>query len=128
MHRAEQEVPRIGLEQLVQTRLPLADPVDLEAELHRETAPLRLEDRSAVGLEVVRTSIELVGQIPDLPCLLEVVDMLGEADLVDATSRRRCDESLDRGDGEVEWLDAVDRLAAEVHVVIDDHSVTSFGA
>ena len=84
MRRAEQEVPGIRLEQLRESMLPVADVVDLEPELDGQAAAPRLEHGVAVLVEVVNATLEVIGQLPDLSSLPEVVDVLGEADLVDA--------------------------------------------
>ena len=92
--------------------------VDLEAQLDRVAAPLGLDDGVHVGLEVVAAAVELVRQRPERPRLLEVVDVLGESDLVDPALGRRFDVALDGLDRVVDGL--VRR--AEMHVVVDDQS------
>ena len=64
VHRAEQVVEGIRLEQLGQARLLLADVVDLEAELHRQPLPLCLEHRIAVVVQVVDAALRQVGDLP----------------------------------------------------------------
>ena len=85
----------IRVEQLGESRLALADVVDLEAELHRQPRALRLEHGVAVVVEVVDAALRQVRHVPDLGGLPEVVDVLREADLVDAPSERRLDERAD---------------------------------
>ncbi len=58
--------------------------VDLESELDRVAAALGLDYGIDVWLDVVAAVVELVRKRPERPRLLEVVDVLGEADLVDA--------------------------------------------
>ena len=65
-----------------------ADVVDLEPELDREPLPLRLDNRVDVVVEVVDAALGLVRERPQRPGLTEVVDVLGEADLVDHPARR----------------------------------------
>src|SRR5581483_6144322 len=77
----------------------------------------RLEDGVAVEVEVVDAPVGLVRQVPELPRLPEVVDVLGEADLVDAARRCGLDEALDRLDRVHDPFVGI----AQVHVVVDDH-------
>src|SRR5262245_49230643 len=61
---AEEKVPRIRREQ--GARLLLAAPlvVDLQPELHGQAAPLRLDDRPDVGLQVEDAPLRLVRDMP----------------------------------------------------------------
>ena len=73
--RAEQVVPRVGASSsAVSPRARLV--VDLEPELDRIAAPLRLDDGVDVRIEVVGAALEVVRNRPQRPCLLEVVDVL----------------------------------------------------
>src|SRR5437879_112481 len=72
-----------------------ADVIALEAELHRQALPLGLEDRIAVRGQVVDAALDVVRQCPQLARLAEVVDVLGEADLVHTARGRSLDEPLD---------------------------------
>ncbi len=76
----------------------------------------------AVHVEVVDAALDVVGEEPDVARLLEVVDVLREADLVDAALARPPDERLDSVDGESERLRAGHAGPAKVHVVVDDHA------
>jgi hypothetical protein len=67
-------------------------------------APLRLEHCADVRLDVVDAALEVVRHRPQVTCLLEVVDVLGEADLVDSALRRDSDEALDGLDRVVDRL------------------------
>src|SRR5205823_6375143 len=89
-----------------------------EAELDRQALALCLDDGTAVLVEVVLAPLELVRPVPQLPRLREVVDVLGESDLVHAPLRGSLDEALDPGDREVELLLRI----AKVHVIVDDHN------
>src|SRR5262249_13638971 len=109
--------PGIRREQLREPLLLRPDVVDLERELHGQALPLRLEDRAAVLVEVEVAADGLVRKRPELARLAEVVDVLGEADLVDAALEIARDERLDRGDRVDELL----ALVPQVHVVVDDH-------
>src|SRR5581483_2365357 len=115
--RPEQVVPRVRLEDLGKAPLPLTDEVDLDPELHRQPSLLGLEHGVAVGVEVVDAALALVRDLPQLARLAEVVDVLGEADLVDSAPAGGLDERLDRGDLVCDLL----ALVAKVHVVVDDH-------
>ena len=95
-----------------------ADVVDLQPELHRHPLPLRLEHGIDVRVEVVDAPLGLVLERPDRPGLPEVVDVLGEPDLVDAARGGRLDEPLDRLDRVRDPLLRV----AQMHVVVDDHA------
>ena len=98
--------------------MTVADVVDLEAELDRQAALFSVEHGVAVSVEVVDAALRLVRQVPDLEGLPEVVDVLGEADLVDSALGGGLEEALD---GFQRVLDLL-RRAAKVHVVVDDHS------
>src|SRR4051794_6603073 len=114
---AEQEIPGIRLEQRVRLLLAAALEVDLEPELDRQAAALGLEHRLDVRLDRVDAALDLVRDRPERTRLDEVVDVLGEADLVDAARGCGFDPALD-------GLDVVgDRLVlgSQVHVVVDDH-------
>src|SRR5437764_1045352 len=102
--RAEQIIPRIRREQVRSLALPPGNVVDLEAELDGQPALLCPGDRTYVAVEVPRAPIEHVLLIPEVTRLLEVVDVLGEADLVDAAYNCRLDESLHRLDRMVDPL------------------------
>src|SRR6185437_388260 len=121
VHRAEQVVPRVRLEERVELVLPPAGIVDLEPELDRQAAALRLHDRVDVGVKVVNAALGLVRQLPERTGLPEVVDVLREADLVHRVLGRGFDERLDRV-GRVR--DSLLRVA-QVHVVVDDHRRSS---
>src|SRR5581483_8234777 len=108
---------RVRLEDLGKAPLPLTDEVDLDPELHRQPSLLGLEHGVAVGVEVVDAALALVRDLPQLAGLAEVVDVLGEADLVDSAPAGSLDERLDRGDLVCDLL----ALVAKVHVVVDDH-------
>src|SRR6266511_2357152 len=101
VHRAEQVIPRIGIEQLACLVLAARHVVDLQ-----------------VRLEVVDATLGLIRHRPEGSCLPEVVDVLGEPDLVDAGLLRRLYERLDRPRVVRDLLAAV----AQVHVVVDDHN------
>ena len=90
----EQEVPRVRREQVLRLALAARNVVDLEAELHGKAASLRLEHGVHVDVEVVDAAVDVVGLHPELPGLPEVVDVLGEADLVHAALGRDLDEAL----------------------------------
>src|SRR5215218_9575412 len=92
--------------------------VDLDAELDWPAAPLCLDDRLDVWRDVVRAALDVVRHRPQVPRLLEVVDVLGEPDLVDPALGSSFDEALKGFDGVVDGL--VRR--AEMHVVVDDQS------
>src|SRR5262249_46885233 len=83
VHRAEQVVPRVRLEQLPDPDLGPREVVDLEPELDRQTAALRLLDRGDVVVEVIGTALEHPRDLPEALALAEVVDMVAEPDLVD---------------------------------------------
>ena len=85
-------------EQVRGLALPPGNVVDLEAELDGQPALLCPGDRTHVAVEVPSAPIEHVLLIPEVTRLLEVVDVLGEADLVDAANNCRLDESLHRLD------------------------------
>src|SRR5581483_894586 len=121
VHRAEQVVPRVRLQDLGELGLPRPDPVDLEPELDRQPLPLRLDDRRDVVVEVVDAALRLVRQRPESPRLPEVVDVLREAELVDAAAAAGLDVALDRGHGVVDRL-LVLRRPPRVQVVVDDHA------
>ena len=125
VHRAEEQIPGIRREQCRELVLTRADVVDLEPELDRQPPTFRLEDGVAVRVEVVDAAFDVVGEEPDAACLPEVVDMLREADLVDASLARPLDERLDGVDGEIERLRAGHAGTAKVHVVVDDHAAPS---
>src|SRR5213078_4196566 len=101
--------------------LPLADVVDLEPELHGQTLSLRVDDRVDVEVEVVDATLALVLLDPDLAGLAEVVDVLREADLVDAALGRRLQVRPHSCRRVVDLLRLPDLPAAEMHVVVDDH-------
>src|SRR2546430_457931 len=81
--RAEQIVPRIGREDVRGLTLAAGEVVDLEPELDREPSLLRIDDRAHIAVEVVDAALEHVLLVSEPAGLHEVVDMLGEADLVD---------------------------------------------
>ena len=114
---AEQIVPRIGRENLRRLALAAGNVIDLEPELDRQPPLLRLDDRTDVAVEVVDAALEHRLLVPEVPRLLEVVHVLGEADLVDAAIRGRLDVSLHRRDRVVDPLVWI----AQVHVIVDDH-------
>ena len=116
--RAQDVVPRIRRERLRRLLLAAGLVVDLDPELHGMAAALRLDDGLHVRLDVVDAPLEVIGHRPERTRPFEVVDVLGEADLVHAPLRCSLDEALDRVDG------VVDRFVRrpEVHVVVDDHS------
>src|SRR5262249_30905295 len=117
VHGAEQQVERILRQGGGELVLPWADVVDLEPELDRQPPALGFDQCIDVHVEVVDATLELVRQRPHRPRLLEVVDVLGEPNLVDAASDCGLDEALHPGHGVVDLLIGV----AEVHVVVDDH-------
>ena len=126
VHRADQVVPWIRLECLRELLFPPLEPVDLERELHRQAPALRFDHSVDVGLEIVSHAVSLVWMRDEALELAEVVEVLGEADLVDAMRSGRVDISLDRG------CSVLDRAlfrpcsrATEVHVVVDDHRLSS---
>jgi hypothetical protein len=82
VHRAEEEIPGVAGEELAEPHLPVAHVVDLEPELDRKALPLCVENRVAVRVEVVDAALCLVLERPELARLAEVVDVLGEAELV----------------------------------------------
>ncbi len=95
MDGAEEVVPRILVEHGCELVLTIADPVDFHAELDRQPLPLRLDDRVDVRLKVVEAALALIGERPQRPRGGEVVDVLGEADLVHPTLDRDLDEAFD---------------------------------
>ena len=84
--------------------LPVADVVDLEPELDGQPLPLGVEDRLDVEVEVVDAALALVVVDPDLCGLAEVVDVLGEADLVHPPRRGRLEVGRKRGRRVVDLL------------------------
>jgi hypothetical protein len=98
--------------------------VNLEPELDGVAPALGLDDGLHVRFDVVHAALELVRDRPQLAGLLEVVDVLGEPDLVDAALGGSLDVALDGLDR------VVDRLVRrpEVHVVVDDQSQLSTNA
>src|SRR6266508_2563705 len=118
VHRTEQVIPRIGLEELAGLVFAARYIVDLQSELHRQPPLAREDDGLHVRLEVVDAALGLIRHRPERPRLPEVVDVLGEPDLVDARLLRRLDERLDR-ERVVRDLTAA---VAKVHVVVDDHN------
>src|SRR5262249_1443080 len=72
-------------------------------------------------VEVVNAALELVLVDPDLPGLAEVVDVLGEPDLVDPPLGRGLEVRPERRRRVVDLLGLAHRPATEVHVVVDDH-------
>src|SRR6266513_2186471 len=92
--------------------------VDLEPELDREPSLLRIDDRAHIAVEVVDAALEHVLLVPEPAGLHKVVDMLGEADLVDPALGGRLDEYLHRFERMVDPLLGI----AKVHVVVDDQS------
>ena len=90
----EQEVPRVRREQILRLALAARNVVDLEAKLHGKAASLRLEHGVDVDVEIVDAPVDVVGLHPELPRLPEVIDVLGEADLVHPTLGRHLDEAL----------------------------------
>src|SRR6266513_1669223 len=116
--RAEQIVPRIGREDVRGLTLAAGEVVDLEPELDREPSLLRIDDRAHIAVEVVDAALEHVRLVPEPAGLHEVVDMLGEADLVDPALGGRLDEYLHRFERMLDPLLGI----AKVHVVVDDQS------
>src|SRR5919204_4600310 len=116
--RAQQVIERVPAEQLRHLGLVSRHVVDLEPELHGQPALLRGDDGPHVRVEVVHATLHLGRFRPELPRLCEVVDVLGEADLVDPAVAGSVHEPLDRLDGVVDPFVAI----AEMHVVVDDHS------
>ena len=126
VHGPDQVVPGIGLERFGELRLPPVEPVDFEGELHREALALGLDDRVDIGLEVVSHAISLVRMGDQALELAEVVEVLGEADLVDTLRGGGIDVRLDGGRRVLDRSFFRPRgRAAEVHVVIDDHRLSS---
>src|SRR5215203_1408719 len=121
VHGAEQEVPGVRREHVLRLALAARDVVDLQAELDRKAAPFRLEHGVDVGIEIVDTAVGVIGLLPELPGLPEVVDVLGETDLVHAALGGHRDEALGRFDGVIDLLHSVGGTA-QVHVVVDDHN------
>src|SRR3954452_9552503 len=115
---AEQEIPRVRVENRARVVSAPRLVIDLEPELHRQPLFLRGDDCTDVRTEILPAEVDLVRHMPQRACLLEVVRVLAEADLVDAGRARRRDERL-QGAGPVCQLL---RLVAKVHVVVDDHS------
>src|SRR6476619_1569182 len=115
--RPQQVVPRIRRECLGRLSLSPDEVVHLHPELDRQPALLGLDHSTHVPVDVVAAALDHEGLVPELTGLLEVVDVLREADLVDVSFRGGLDEALDRLDGEVDLTGGV----AQVHVVIDDH-------
>ena len=102
------------------------EPVDLERELHREAPTLRLDDRVDIGLEVVIHAVSLVRMRDEALELAKVVEVLGKADLVDAVGGRRVDIGLDRRSCVLDRALFRPRArTSEVHVVVDDHRLSS---
>ena len=99
--------PRDTASSSAEPRLPLPDVVDLEPELDGQPRTLGLEHGVAVDVEVVDAPLGQVRNVPDLGGLPEVVDVLGEADLVDAARQRRLDERRARRRGR--WRDVASR-------------------
>src|SRR5204863_92013 len=94
------------------------DVVHLEPELHRQTALFRGQDRVDVLLDVIDAALHVIRHRPERTRLPEVVDVLGEADLVDVAGARSLDERLYcRG-----FMRDFAAAVTEVHVVIDDHT------
>src|SRR5262249_11098202 len=81
VHRAEHVVPRVRLEQLGEPALRAREVVGLEPELDRQPAPLGLENRVDVLVEVVAAAIEHPRDVPEVARLAEVVDVIAEPDL-----------------------------------------------
>src|SRR4051812_11277407 len=117
VHGAEPVIPRVGVEQRAHLVLAARHVVDLEPELDRQPALLRRGDRLHVRLDRIHAALELVRHPPQRAGLAEVVDVLGEPDLVDALGGRRLAPALDGVDGVRDRA----RVVAEVHVVVDDH-------
>src|SRR5690348_683759 len=118
VHRAEQVVPGVRLEHVRGLALAAGDVVDLEPELDRKPLLFRRGDRAHIAVEVVRAALHHVLLVPEASGLLEVVDVLREADLVDAALCSHLDEPLDGRERVIDPLFGI----AQVHVVVDDHS------
>src|SRR2546430_10009528 len=113
--RAEQIVPRIGREDVRGLTLAAGEVVDLEPELDREPSLLRIDDRAHIAVEVVDAALEHVLLVPEPAGLHKVVDMLGEADLVDPALGGRLDEYLHRFERMVDPLLGIAKVRSEEH-------------
>src|SRR5436190_5368018 len=120
VHRAEQVVPGIRAEDLRELRLLARRVVDFQAELDRKPAALCLLDGGDVVVEVVHTAFCKPRNLPQLPNLAEVEDVVAEADLVDADEPGLLDVLLRPVSRVRAWLPVL--RVAQVHVVVDDHS------
>src|SRR6266566_5632950 len=115
--RAEQVVPRIGRDDVAEVGLRAREIIDLEAKLDWQAALLRLHHGPHVLVEIVDAALEHVLLFPKGSGLLEVVDVLGETDLIDATLSGGLDELLRCFHRVIDPLVGI----AKVHVVVDDH-------
>ncbi len=119
VHRPEHVVPRVRGEQLGDAGLDPREVVDLEPELHRQAAALRLENGVNVVVEIVVAALQHPGDLPEVLALAEVVDVVAEPDLVDPGPAGLLDVRLS----------AVGRVGpkrrvvgpSQVHVVVDEH-------
>ena len=96
VHRAEQEVPGVAVDRVREPLLARADVVDLEPQLDGQTTPLRVEMTASQYRPGRGRSARTGTGASRLGGLPEVVDVLGEADLVDAARGRGLDVALDR--------------------------------
>src|SRR5436190_7872816 len=94
--------------------------VDLKAELDRKPPALRVLDDADVVVQIVDAALLQPWELPELPELAEVEDVVAEADLVHIHAASLLDVLLHLVGRVRPWLPVV--RVAQVNVVVDDHS------